>query len=217
MSYLTVQGPEHSAMLCLSADSHMGQIITASGTYYEYDLLMAIHARALQGVYIDVGAHIGNHTTFFAVECPSTRVVSIDPHPAAVAGLKATVERNHINDKVRIVHGGIHNTWKSATAHFTVDRCCIISQDGGGAPCFRLDDLVTPEDKVAVIKADVDGLEANVMLSGAGVIQRDHPLLALEAWTPETLEETRAVLEPWGYVQGPRYCRTPTYLWEWSV
>ena len=216
MSFLTVRGPQHEAVIQLEAHSHMGTIITGSGTYYEHDLLMAILAKGREGVYIDVGAHVGNHTTFFALECPSTRVIAIEPHPAAVAGLQATVTHNNIVDRVQVLHGAIHNTWKTTTAHFTDDRRCIISQDGGAAPCFRLDDIVTPDDRVAVIKVDVDGLEGNVLTSGAEMIQRDHPLLALEAWTPETLEETRAVLEPWGYVQGQRYCRTPTYLWEWA-
>ncbi len=41
-----------------------------TGRFYEPDLLDFIASRGLSGVYVDIGAHIGNHTVFFAEECP---------------------------------------------------------------------------------------------------------------------------------------------------
>lgn len=214
--FLAARGPTTVAKICTTSGSRVGGAIDVSGVYYEHDLLWAISEKAKKGVYIDVGAHVGNHTAFFALECPSTHVVALEPFGRAVAALHRTVARSGIGHKVKVLEAAIHNSWPFATAVATADSRMIITEDKKGVPCYRIDDLVPSGERVAVIKADVDGLEANVLLSGEEVIKRDRPLLALEAWNQETEDSIRAVLEPWGYVQGQRYCSTPTHIWEWG-
>ncbi len=214
MSFMTATGATANARIFI-ASGRVAEVIGRTGSYYERDLLTAIASKGREGVYIDVGAHVGNHTAFFALECPSTRVVSLEPCKQLVDCLRKTVARSRISDKVDVLRAAIHNTWRSATAHRTNDNRRIISSDGGNAPCYRIDNLECTDQKIAVIKVDVDGLEANVLLSGERTIKRDHPLLAVEAGTPEVERTIRAVLEPWGYVQGQRYCATPTHIWEW--
>ena len=215
MMFFAAKGPTTTSYIWTDPLSRVAEVIQRTGRHYEYDLLWAIAEKAPEGIYFDVGAHVGNHTSFFALECPSTKVIAVEPHQETVGFLRQTVARNQIEDKVQIVPAAIHNDWQGCQVESTNDRRRIITNATQATPCLRLDDLVTAGEKAALIKADVDGLEASVLLSGERLIKRDHPLLALEAWTPETEESIRAVLEPWGYVQGPRYCATPTHIWEW--
>lgn len=209
---LEAKGPTRIGYIAADTKGKVGGAIQKTGTYYEADLLNAIAEKNLHGVYIDVGAHIGNHTAFFALECPSTQVLAIEPSDEAFERLKRTVFVNNLTRKVKTYQVGIHDTWSTATWQPSSQ---IVVDPKGQVPCIRLDDIM-PEERVAVIKVDVEGLEANVLRSAEKLIQRDHPMLSLETWSPEATQDLKAILGPWGYVQGPRYCATPTHLWEWS-
>ena len=89
-----VTGPQRAATLVLPVRDHITEAVQRSGTYYERDLLDAIHGRAVRGVFVDVGAHYGNHTTFFGLECGAEHVIAIEPSPLAFAGLLETVAEN---------------------------------------------------------------------------------------------------------------------------
>jgi hypothetical protein len=84
----------------------------------------------------------------------------------------------------------------------------------GSIPAARLDHILARTPQVAMIKVDAQGTDADVLRSGLNIIDRDGPLIATEAATPEELEEIRNILKPMGYETIGRYCSTPTYLWK---
>jgi FkbM family methyltransferase len=53
-----------------------------TGSFYEADLLDHLFRRyGTGGAYADLGAYVGNHTTFFARVCKADRVVAVEPNP----------------------------------------------------------------------------------------------------------------------------------------
>ena len=62
----------------------------------EWDVLRGGPARphptiGLGGTYVDVGAHYGNHTLYFVLECEADHVVAIEPNPVSLRSLIITM------------------------------------------------------------------------------------------------------------------------------
>jgi FkbM family methyltransferase len=192
---------------------HITACIERAGTFYELDLLEAIRAYERPGTYVDVGAHIGNHSVFFAGECSSQRVVSFEPNPIALHCLNANAARY----PVEVVPRAIHDTWGWCRvidpSHTRNHGMARIEQ---GDPiicirCVRLDDCDL--DEVAVIKIDVEGCELSVLRSATNILERDRPIISAEAQTPAATAAVDACLEPFGYRRKGVYGFTPTHIW----
>jgi FkbM family methyltransferase len=68
--------------------------IGARSLFFEIDLLEHIYLSVPRhGLFLDVGANIGNHSVYFARFC-ADHVVAVEPHPAIVPFLKRNLETN---------------------------------------------------------------------------------------------------------------------------
>jgi FkbM family methyltransferase len=222
-----VSGPTRRATLVLPRGDHITEMVRRAGTYYERDLLDAIRARCSGGTFVDVGAHYGNHTAFFALECGADRVVAIEPNPDAAAGLAETVAENAL-ESVVIERVAAHPVWRQVRLRalpWTAPRGSSVransgrvgvepAPDGrGDAPAAPLDELLAAEDGIAVMKVDAPGSSADVLRSAARVLLRDRPLVAADAASDAERYALRALLSRLGYHEVGRYCWTPTWLW----
>jgi FkbM family methyltransferase len=223
-----VGGPQHAATLVLPERDHITEAIRRSGTYYERDLLDAIRAHGVRGTFVDVGAHYGNHTTFFGLECGADRVVAIEPSAPAFAGLLETVAENGLDDVVDAHRVAAHPSWRQVavaplpwrprrgtSVRSNSGRVGIAAATSGGdAPAAPLDEILAGVESVGLIKVDAEGLSAEILSSARRVLRRDRPLVAAEAATDTERNALRAVLSALGYREGERYCWTATWLWE---
>ena len=82
--FFAAKGPTTTSYIWTDPLERVAEVIQRTGRHYEYDLLWAIAEKAPEGIYFDVGAHVGNHTSFFALECPSTKVIAVEPHQETV-------------------------------------------------------------------------------------------------------------------------------------
>jgi len=216
-----VQGPTTLGYLCCAPDQFLYREL-GPRQYYEYALLMAIRKYQRPGVYVDVGAHIGNHTVFFALECPSTKVLAIEPHPITHDELRASLTASNVNTKVIPFQLAIHPTLQEVTlqeppldgvTRIVPNRGCCIVQAGTGIPARKLDTLVALHRPIAVLKVDVEGMELDVLMSGLEMIKKDRPLIACEA-DKRRKQSIHTLLSSLGYEQrGPNLGHTPTWLW----
>ncbi len=224
-----VAGPGREATLVLPARDHITEAVRRSGTYYERDLLDEILARAPGGTFVDVGAHYGNHTAFFGLECAAERVVSIEPNPAAYAGLLATVAENGLQRRVSMHRVAIHPVWRSvsltvlpwrqrqgSSASWNSGRVGVAPASGADAtPAAPLDEILIGVDRVGLVKVDAEGLSSQILGSAPCMLRRDRPLIAAEAASARERAALHALLAPLGYDEVQRrYCWTPTWLWE---
>ncbi len=85
--------------------------------------------------------------------------------------------------------------------------------DRTAAPAAPLDELLAFERDIGVVKIDVAGAGAQIVATGARVLRRDRPLVAVDASTATEQHALRAVLTRLGYRQVGRYCWSPTWLW----
>ncbi|MFB4317353.1 FkbM family methyltransferase [Actinomadura sp. 21ATH] len=222
-----VRGPAHDAVLLLPEDDHITLAVQRTGSYYERDLLDAVSATGARGVFVDVGAHYGNHTAFFAIEC-GERVIAVEPARDAVAGLRATLAENGIQDRVEVRPVGVHPSarrlaplpigWRPdgrpGTARTNTGARRFGPDDDGDVEALPLDDVLAGTDGVGLIKVDAGGLSGEILGSGRRMLRRDRPVVVAAAGTDDERTAVRGVLEPLGYACAGRYGWTPTWLWS---
>lgn len=178
--------------LAAIASDHIGMIITAEGIYERDEVLLL---RALlgiskrEGVMIDVGANIGNHT--IALADHFEKVIAYEPHPVTAHLLRANIalsEHQHIN--VRAVGLGDQAV---TTVIRTLERNNLGSariSDNANVPGDVVEvrtadedlaDCLGPSDRVRFVKLDVEGHECNVIRGMRKTLLQHRPIVAFES------------------------------------
>ena len=172
------------------------------GAFYEGHMLYAIEALARPGVYVDVGANVGNHTVFFEMFCPSTKVIAFEPADHVWPHLMQTREVNGLSFEAHKV--GLSDITESVEVRLDRKTFMIQTQP--------LDDMLL--DHVAVVKIDIEGMEPRALRGMKSTLSTSAPHLFVEAHTEEELDAQEAVVGPLGYVRTGRvWNASPTYEW----
>ena len=157
------------------------------GRVYEEEFLDHIRSLDVEGVYLDIGAHIGTHTIWFAMQCRSTHVHAFEPIDRYARAVRTNAELNGVSEKVTVHQIGLDDGRPGGAVHTS----------GLEFATARLDDLV--QDRVAVIKMDVEGMETRVLAGARRILDRDRPEVFAEAFTKLERQELEAALRPYGY------------------
>jgi FkbM family methyltransferase len=158
------------------------------------------------GVFMDVGAHVGHYAVRFAAHCH--RVIAIEPNPLAVTGLRRNLELNGIpNVDIHEVAaydrettlrlwdpfghhaGGATRTLapdepaRAPATHppdhpdFVAGPAGLLAGEARAVPIDRLDLRV---DRIDLVKIDVEGAEARVLHGARDTLARYRPALWIE-------------------------------------
>lgn len=213
---VSVRLDKYEATLTLVDGDHMTKVMQASGMPYEYDLLEAVRELARPGTYVDVGAHAGNHSVFFAKACPSTLVKSFEPDEDNFNLLDRNLKPFV---KAIPIRAAVHDVWSRVhVVHSGTNTGMHQVKNRGGILAMRLDDILFHDVQVALIKIDVEGLEVPVLRSAYETIRKHHPILIAEAWNMEAQSAIEATIESIAlkaaYKRLPKqYGKTPTFIY----
>ena len=190
--------------------------LAARGVPYEQPLLEHIHSLALDGVAVDVGANVGNHTLWMAVMC-GLRVHAFEP--VVHAQLQANVELNGLDDGRVMVHPVALGERLGEAIHCGDGRLGKpLAGRGGDVPVFTLDYYGLSS--VVVVKVDVEGMEPLVLRGAEATLRRCRPVVFAEEWpdSPVWHDRIAAALEPLGYVMSEVFSgrRSPTPVGKWE-
>lgn len=162
----------------------------------------------LQGIILDVGANIGNHTVYFNEYMPCDRVIAIEP-------VLKNFEILQINTSTR----NIVRYFGAASDHFGTLKMLIneanmgtskVSDEGEcPVPCFPIDSLFF-DTYISLIKIDVEYYEPQVLEGAKETIALHKPLILIEDWDAQY-----ASLLP-KYKQVKFWEKYRTYLYEWN-
>jgi FkbM family methyltransferase len=212
-----VHAGEQEYLVCVPhAESDYIQAgLIATGRPYEERMLEAM-AGVLQpdDLVLDIGANIGNHTLYLAaiVRC---RVIAFEPNSELVAGLRASVSLNRLEERVTVREVGVH----SSPGRGSMNN---LNPSNLGAQSVRVDerdgefDVVAIDDedlpgRVTAIKVDVEGAELAVLRGARNVLERDRPVLFVECGTVDEFRTVAEYLAPLGYSLRGTYNLTPTH------
>jgi Methyltransferase FkbM domain len=91
----------------------------------------------------------------------------------------------------------------------------MIGEDPAGSlQIAKLDEFITMDMDVGVLKADIEGAEFSMLKGATNTLARLKPHIFIEASQETALREIIAFLSDFGYQMKGRYCATPTYLFS---
>lgn len=156
--------------------------IRRTGRFFEDTILAELVRRVrVPGVIVDAGAHIGNHTAFFAEYLPHLAIHAFEPWPANLDVLRRNVARFS-----SVVVHDLALSDRSGLLHMVEDpnlgHVRVVQGGGYAVDASPLDALGLPLG-VTLLKIDVEGHEPQVLAGAARMIDRDRPLILLEDWT----------------------------------
>ncbi|MDP2355722.1 MAG: FkbM family methyltransferase [Beijerinckiaceae bacterium] len=152
--------------------------------FYERDELELIQRAFNGGTFVDIGANVGNHTIYAALILGATKVIAIEPNPAAQRILRVNISINDQHDRVVLHPVGLSD----AAGHANIGRTKVGNlgntelerNDSHGEIKLLTGDEVLNGTKVDFIKIDTEGNELNILKGLSKTIERDRPPLFVE-------------------------------------
>ena len=202
--------------------------VAEAGAFYEIELLEHLGTRGpLGGVYVDVGANVGNHSVFFG-KFLADHVVAVEPHPTLVPILTRNLQTNGVRQYSLLTCAvgdalGLGHLWHAERPAINHPRTQIHGLSGAGdgealVPVVPLDDLIgrlAPRlggRPVTCVKIDVEGMELAVLRGARQLLQTHRPHLVVELVGEDARHAVRTYLTELGYRDiGQRFCWAPTY------
>lgn len=187
----------------------------ARGRWYEEAFLEHIRSLDLVGAYVDVGAHLGTHTLWYAMLCPSTVVHAIEPVTRYADVVDRNVAANGLEGRVLVHRVGVSDRAGFATNYLSREHQVGFVSDAEPVretfEIVRLDELVPRP--VVLIKLDIEGMEL-AAIQGAERLLEDRPVVFAEAHSEEELDAIDGLLDQRGYrATGRVFNASPTYEW----
>lgn len=199
---------------------HIGRKIAATKTFYEIALLQFIKDTAPRGgIYIDVGANIGNHSVFFAAFC-TKYVLALEPirENMDMARKNLSNFNNPLRTFVKLMQVGAGRKHERFGATIKEDNMGMCKLGGeGNIEVITLDSLLGTDisydtkTPVSLIKIDCEGMEMDVLAGAQHVIDLHRPHLVVEAQDDKAFAELNKWVALNRYVVTGKFCATPTY------
>ncbi len=224
---------DHAFAFAVQSDCSISRHLSRTGRFYELAFLQTLRQVVPAGsAVIDVGAHLGNHTVYFAavMGCP---VLALEANPTTGALLRHNVETNTGAGRVEIVHlaASDHEATGRLSRQYGGDAGTFSLEAGppgttAGGPTDAVDVATRPLDDVwrsssiaargtpvGLIKIDVEGHEPAVLRGATDLVAEHRPLITTEVDDLAHLQAVRQVLTPLGYLPLAAMNPTATVFW----
>jgi len=190
----------------------------SKGSFYELKLLNKIKSFEKSGVYIDLGANVGNHSLFFGLFCPVTKVIAIEAEKNIFNVLHNNLLRNLDNNKFVTYNCAISDfdgfVSMSLVSNINAGSTHISEINNGDTKCTTLDNLIGDLNDIAVIKMDIEGYELKALTKATKIIENNKPIIITEVKNNNEFNDLKFFLGKYGYTcDAINYANTPTYIW----
>ena len=153
------------------------------------------------GVFVDVGAFVGNHAVYFAKICGAKRVICFEPQLHFANVIAQNVALNSLEHIVDIYPNGLGDR----VGHLAVTRSFAATaamtsfdyDEGGLIKAETLD--LYHLNQVDLLKIDVEGMESKVVEGAKETLLRTAPIVWLEAVSAEAKSKLSRCLSDLGY------------------
>lgn len=204
--------------------------VVREGKYYELEFLQALaHFHRPDGLIVDIGANVGNHTLYFAAVL-GARVAAFEPQPHNVTCLELNVRLNGVCAKTTVHRCALGSASGQAVLSMAIENnfgsfsaapeANPNSRPGSTTrgftvPVLPLDEVLQShhaDEPVSLLKIDVEGMEIEVLRGALRTIEQWQPLVACECFDRSEFSRVEAFLSPRGYSPVAVLNVTPTFL-----
>ena len=197
------------------SDDHIAKTIRQTGGFYEAEMLADLQSRLFfPSVAADVGAHVGNHTMFFAGVLGLT-THAFEPNPMNFSLLRSNARANGLLYRC-VLHNvavgelpGQGVIERISSANSGMSR--VTPSPNGPVEILSLDSIFGRLERLDVIKIDVEGGETGVLRGAADTFGRLRPLAYVEI-ASENFEQAAKLFGSYGYTCWKRFNATATFL-----
>ncbi len=134
------------------------------------------------GVFVDVGAHVGRWAVRLAGQ--ARKVIAVEPDPATAGVLRENVALNGLGN-VTVVEAA---AWDSGEmlrledplGHQISGTNRTLPDDAGTVRGRTLDDILAGEDEIRLVKIDTEGADLHVLRGLRGTLARCQPAMIVE-------------------------------------
>ena len=180
--------------LAVSGRDMIGSDVLTDGLYERallktlFDDLLAPRAKEFsEGVAVDVGANIGNHSLFFSHRF--SKVLAFEPNPTAVHFLRGNINLNDagnvdvhtfgLSDQSRTAFLGMREGNNIGSGSMLADR----TSESLSIEVKTLDEVLESDyedETIRLIKIDVEGHELGVLRGAGKLLKKQKPILLFE-------------------------------------
>lgn len=152
------------------------------------------------GVFLDVGAHVGHWALRLARK--ASRVIAVEANPATAATLRRHIAMNGITN-IKVVEQAAWDkdealVMSDPTGQAEGGSARVLPADGQQAEAHgkRLDEVLEWEDRIDLVKLDVEGADLHALRGMKDLLDRTRPVLFVEChdvygyYKREDLEQT---------------------------
>ncbi len=208
-------GAEYVMYLPYRQTDFIQKIIANTGKPYEIEMLEDMLQRTKENdLILDIGTNIGNHAICLAAN--GRKVCGFEANPKMFELAQVNVALNQLQNRVQIHCCGISDKEERAAfgaeipSNFGAMRLQQI-QDGG-IICHRLDDFNFNE-PIAMIKIDIEGMEDKALRGAKNLIDKNRPILYLEAQKLDEFKRIDRIMLEMDYVHCKIFGGALTHLY----
>lgn len=187
--------------LPMKEDDLIQSLIYNGKKYWDIPLLEKVDKYLRDdAVVLDIGSNIGNHSLYWANERNAKKIYAFEPYPYSYKILEKNVKINNLKDRVKIFPFGISDV---ETKGSVIGFCPTniggtgFENDKNGDFDFKPLDSLNIQEKIDLIKIDVEGAELNVLNGGMETIKKNLPIIIIETFSNK--DKIEEMLFPLGY------------------
>jgi FkbM family methyltransferase len=175
-----------------------------NGYFYEVAELEIIEAHLpAGGVYLDIGANVGNHLIYVGKYCSPAEVIAVEPNPQALRLLNLNLVLNGLQATVLAV--GLSDAPGKAEARWpshNLGGAQMVAEEKGRIRMLPGDELFADR-KIDFMKIDVETQELVVLAGLAKTIAANRPRIFIEVD-----DVNRPAMDAWIAANGYRVAQT---------
>ena len=169
-----------------------GVRVGVSGEKWMSGVLAEIFRYATSGIFYDVGVNLGQTLMKVMTLDEKRRYIGFEPNPSCVSYVQRLVSLNHWERSITVIPVGLSDADELLYLHgdgetdpessLIRDLHAQVNQFSRIVPVFSHDSIMIRflNDRVSVVKIDVEGAELEVVRSLKSLIDRDRPIMVME-------------------------------------